>query len=466
MFLTQKIFFIGIGGIGMSAIAEILHHKGFKITGSDKTKNNITNRLKKNGIKIFHSHKKDNIRDVDIIVHSTAIKKNNIELLEAKRLKIPIYSRAMMLAEVMRLKPSITVAGSHGKTTTTSLISNIFESAGHDPTVINGGIINNFGANAKLGKGTFIIAEADESDGSFTLLPSTIGIINNIDLEHIDFYKNLSDIKKRFIEYANRIPFYGFLSICNDDRNTRSIIKHIGSKPLITFGIKEESNFQAKNIRVNKNLSSIFDLEINFEKKRIIKNISVPLIGEHNILNTLCAISIAYQLKISIKEILQGLQNFSGVKRRFSILYNKNSNLIIDDYGHHPKEIKSTVNSLKTITKNRIIAIFEPHRYSRLNKFINEFINAFSNADYIFILPIYSAGEKNLKKVDNIKLSELFKKKFRNKEIYSSNNEKLMFKNLKKLLVNNNNFIFLGAGSSSQIAQRFVNYLDSNVKNF
>ncbi len=466
MFLTQKIYFIGIGGIGMSAIAEILHHKGFKILGSDKIENNITDRLKRKGIKIFHSHKKDNVKDVDIIVHSTAIKKNNIELLEARRLKVPIYSRAMMLAEVMRLKPSITVAGSHGKTTTTSLISNIFESAGHDPTVINGGIINNFGANAKLGNGTFIIAEADESDGSFTLLPSTIGIINNIDLEHVDYYKNLNEVKRGFIEYANKIPFYGFLSICNDDKNTRSIIKYIQSKPLITFGIKEVSNFRAKNIRISKNFSSIFDLEINFEKKRIIKNISVPLIGEHNILNTLCAISIAFQLKIPMKKILQGLVNFSGVKRRFSILYKGNNNLIIDDYGHHPKEIKSTVSSLKTITKNKMIAVFEPHRYSRLNKFINEFINSFSKADHIFILPIYSAGEKNSQKIDNIKISKIFKKKYRNKKIYASNNENLMFKSLKELLVKDNNFIFLGAGLSSQIAQRFVNYLNSNAKNF
>ena len=417
MFLQQKIHFIGIGGIGMSAIAKILFQKGFKISGSDQNENLIIKELKKKGVKVFKYHSISNIDDVDIVVYSSAIKKNNVELKAAKKRNIPTFSRAMMLAEVMRLKPSITVAGSHGKTTTTSLIACILENAGLDPTVINGGIINSLGANAKLGDGKFIIAEADESDGSFTLLPSTIGIINNIDLEHLDFYKNIDEIKKVFIKYAKQIPFYGFLCICNDDKNSKSIIKYLKSKPVITFGTSESSDFKAQNIKILENSISSFDICVNLKLKKIIKNVKVPLIGKHNILNALCAFSVCYQLNIPISEISEGLRKFSGVKRRFSILNKNTKSLIIDDYAHHPNEIKTTLESLKKITNNKVVAIFEPHRYTRINGLLEEFLKSFSKADFIFILPIYSAGEKNIKKMTNFKLEKLFKKKFKKKKL-------------------------------------------------
>ena len=456
MFLQQKIHFIGIGGIGMSAIAKILFQKGFKISGSDQNENLIVQDLKKKGVKIFKFHSVSNIDNVDIVVYSSAIRKNNVELKAAKKRKIPTFSRAMMLAEVMRLKPSITVAGSHGKTTTTSLIACILENAGLDPTVINGGIINSLGANATLGDGKFIIAEADESDGSFTLLPSTIGIINNIDLEHLDFYKNIDEIKKVFIKYAEKIPFYGFLCICNDDKNSKSIIKHIKSKPIITFGTTESSDFRAQNIKILERSISSFDICINFKLKKIIKNIKVPLIGKHNILNALCAFSVCYQLNIPIRKISEGLRKFSGVKRRFSILNKNTKSLIIDDYAHHPNEIKTTLESLKKITKNKIVAIFEPHRYTRINGLLEEFLESFSNADFIFILPIYSAGEKNIKKITNLKLEKLFKIKFKKKKIIKAvENENYLFNDLKYLYKNENNIIFLGAGLSTNVAQRF-----------
>ena len=460
MFLQQKIHFIGIGGIGMSAIAKILFQKGFKISGSDQNENLIVKDLKKKGVKVFKYHSISNIEDVDIVVYSSAIKKNNVELKAAKKRKIPTFSRAMMLAEVMRLKSSITVAGSHGKTTTTSLIACILENAGLDPTVINGGIINSLGANAKLGDGKFIIAEADESDGSFTLLPSTIGVINNIDLEHLDFYKNIDEIKKVFIKYAEQIPFYGFLCICNDDKNSKSIIKHIKSKPIITFGTSESSNFKAQNIKTIENSISSFDVCVNFKLKKTIKNVKVPLIGKHNILNALCAFSVCYQLNIPVRKISEGLIKFSGVKRRFSILNKNTKSLIIDDYAHHPNEIKTTLESLKKITRNKVIAIFEPHRYTRINGLLNEFLESFSKADFIFILPIYSAGEKNIKKMTNFKLEKLFKKKFKKKkEIKAVENEDYLFNDLKDLYKNENNIIFLGAGLSTNIAQRFSIYI-------
>ena len=258
MLKKRNVHFIGIGGIGMSAIAEILHSKGFKVTGSDITDNIIIKRLKKKGIKVFSKHAKQNIRNVDIVVYSSAVKFSNIEIKSAIKKKIPLYSRAMMLADVMRLKSSITVSGSHGKTTSTSLISCILERANFDPTIINGGIINGIGANAKLGNGEWIVAEADESDGSFTMLPSTIGVINNIDLEHLDYYKNLDDIKASFIKYANNIPFYGFLSINIDDKNIFNIFDKINHKQIYTYGFSKKANFSAANVQIIKKNNTFF----------------------------------------------------------------------------------------------------------------------------------------------------------------------------------------------------------------
>ncbi len=253
MFKQKHIHFVGIGGIGMSAIAQVLFQKGFKVSGSDISQNHITERLKKK-IKIFNYHNSDNIKNAELVVYSSAIKKNNIELKEARKKKIPIFSRAMMLAEVMRLKPSITVAGSHGKTTTTSLIASILEVSGGDPTILSGGIINSLKLNAKLGRGEWIVAEADESDGSFTFLPSTIGIVNNIDFEHVDYYKNLKHLKESFLKYIENIPFYGFVCLGIDDRNIRNIKKKIIGKKIITFGLSEKADFSAVNIKIKKKI--------------------------------------------------------------------------------------------------------------------------------------------------------------------------------------------------------------------
>ena len=271
MIKKQNIHFIGIGGIGMSAIADILNKKGFQISGSDINQNQITKQLEKKGIKVFKGHKAINIKEANIVVFSSAIKKSNIEIISAHKKNIPVYSRAMMLAEVMRLKSSITVAGSHGKTTTTSLISTILELAGFDPTIINGGIINSLNANAKLGKGEWIVAEADESDGTFMKLPSTIGAINNIDLEHLDFYSDINEIKKSFIEYAKKIPFYGFLAINIDDKNVRTIRTKIKQKQIYTYGFSKKANYYAQNLEIIKKSKiyyTKFEIVTNFEKKK------------------------------------------------------------------------------------------------------------------------------------------------------------------------------------------------------
>ncbi len=445
----------------MSAIAEILHKKGFKISGSDINQNHITKKLEKKGIKIFKGHSAINIDNSNIVVFSSAIKKNNIEIISAQKKKIPVYSRAMMLAEVMRLKSSITVAGSHGKTTTTSLVSTILESAGFDPTIINGGIINSLNANAKLGKGQWIVAEADESDGTFIKLPSTIGAINNIDLEHLDFYKDINEIKNSFIEYANKIPFYGFLVINIDDKNVKAIKDKIKKKRIYTYGFSKQANYYAQNFKIVKRSESFyskFEIVSNFKEKKILKNVITPLIGSHNVLNTLCAYSIAKGLNIPNSRIIAALKVFKGVKRRFSVIFNNKINMIVDDYAHHPNEINVTLDSLKLITKGKLITVFEPHRVTRLRALEVGFIESFKKADVIFILPIYAAGEKLDVKYDHTFFSNLLKKRYKNKIINPVKNNVAFFKMLSEITINEDNIIFLGAGQSTKIAKDFSNY--------
>ena len=459
----KKIHFVGIGGIGMSAIASILSEKGFEISGSDLSTNYITEKLKKKKIKVFAKHSKNNLKDVDIVVHSSAIKPNNEELRFARKVKIPIFSRAMILADVMRIKSSITVSGSHGKTTTTSLISTILESSNFDPTIINGGIINGLDINAKLGKGDWIIAEADESDGTFMFLPSTIGIINNIDLEHLDFYKDLDHIKECFIRYAKNIPFFGILFLCIDDKNVREIKKKLTEKKIISYGLSSQANFSAINIETfikSDCFFTKFDLVEKLNKKKIIKNFIIPLIGKHNVQNCLASISLSKYLNISYSQIKKSLKRFQGVKRRFSVLLNDGKNLVIDDYAHHPSEIKVTLDSLKLISKKRIIAIIEPHRYSRLSSLLENFIDSLHYADSIYLLPIHSAGETNKKKINNEIFCKQLKKHYPKKQVLIVSTQEQFFNKLKNDFYPGDNIIFLGAGKSSAIAKEFCQYLE------
>ncbi len=460
MFKKKHIHFIGIGGIGMSGIAQVLHKKGFKISGSDLSENIIVKKLRRK-MKIFKTHEADNINNADIVVYSSAIKKNNIELLTAKKLKIPVFSRAMMLAQVMRLKSSITVAGSHGKTTTTSLIASIFETSGMDPTILSGGIINSLEINAKLGKGEWIVAEADESDGSFMFLPSTIGVINNIDLEHVDYYKNMKHLTDSFLRYSENIPFYGFISLGEDCKNVAEIKKKIYGKKIITYGLSQKCNYSATNIKIikkNNSYLTLFNVIENFDKKKVIKNFMTPLLGDHNIKNILASISVSRGLKISYPKIRKALKKFSGVKRRFTVLNKSKNNLIIDDYAHHPIEIEATLKSLREITQSEIISIFEPHRYSRITAMIEEFINCFKHSNQIFILPVFSAGEKKINNIDSAFFHEKLMKRYTNKKIYLSEPGKFFFDKLKKKMIPGNNIIFLGAGLSSKIAKEFTTY--------
>lgn len=463
----KKIYLIGIGGIGMSGIAEILNNMSFDVEGSDLNENANTKRLRSLGIRINISHCAKNINksEVDLIVYSSAIKDNNIELREGKKLQIPIISRAMMLGQILRFKSSITIAGSHGKTTTTSLIASLLEEAGMDPTVINGGIINNYKTNAKLGKGNWIIAEADESDGSFDCLPSTICLINNIDPEHLDYHKSFENLKNAFISYASKIPFFGFIAACIDDSNVELILKKLRNKKILTYGLKKKANVSCNNIKIKKvkdNFFSNFDVTVNLNDQYSIKNVLFPMIGNHNILNALGAISIAIGIGIKKKHILSGLKKFNGVKRRFSILYKDKNCLVLDDYAHHPKEIYETLIALRLITKGRIIAIHEPHRFSRLKSLFEEFSKCFTKADLLFLLPVYPAGEKKIKGIN----SEALKKKIKNCKVLSLQNSKELFFSLKNFMKINDSIIFLGAGPITKIAHNFVKFLKENGKEY
>ena len=393
---NEVIHFIGIGGIGMSGLSLIMRGKKFKVQGSDIILNKNIERLKKEKIKIFIGHKKQHIKNATIIVVSSAIKKDNPELLEAKRKNLPIIKRGRMLAHIVSLTKNIVVAGSHGKTTTTSLIASIFQKTNLDPTIINGGVINSLKSSAKLGKSDWSILEADESDGSFVHIPSTYSIITNIDREHMDFYKNIDDLKKSFNEFIKKVPSFGKSFICIDDKINRELIKNIKNKNFYTYGKNLKSNFLIKNIR-NKEEITQFDLVVNLpnQKKQTIKKIKIPLIGTHNIRNSVAAAAVALTVGITIKDIKDGLLRFKGVQRRFNKIFKFNNVSFYDDYAHHPTEIKMVLDGVKKVFKGyEKVCIFQPHRISRLIDLRKEFSFSFHNADIVILCPVYAAGEK------------------------------------------------------------------------
>lgn len=448
-----KFHIIGIGGIGMSGIAEILNSIGFLVQGSDLSGNSNTDRLSKLGLKIFIGHKEDNIIGADYVVISSSVKENNIEFLEAKNLNIPIIKRSEMLAEIMKLKTCITISGSHGKTTTTSIVASIFESANLHPTVINGGIINKKSTNAYVGKGEYMIVEADESDATFTKIPSSIGIITNIDPEHLDFYQNFDNLLGAFKTYLLNIPFYGFAVCCIDHENVRKLTSQIIGREIITYGIdSEDADIRAFNIR-EKIDGSYFSVSVNLPKhstRYVINDIFLSTPGRHNILNSLAGIAVAAELDLGVKSILNGLSNFKGVKRRFTKTGEFSGITFIDDYAHHPSEIDATLSTAKSVlsngSKGKLIAVFQPHRYSRLSNLFEDFVKSLSIADEIYISKVYSAGEEKIGDYDHHKLSNEIKKILPNKFIQAFEGEE----DVRDIIMERSNFgdlvIFMGAG--------------------
>ncbi len=457
---SELIHFVGIGGIGMSGLAAIMKDLGFKVQGSDISNNKNIERIKQKKIKVSIGHKKQNINKSTILVISSAIKKNNPELLFAKKKRIPIYKRGEMLANVVSLMKNVVVAGSHGKTTTTSLISTIFTHAKIDPTVINGGVLNSFSGSAKLGKSDWCILESDESDGSFTKIPSTYSIVTNIDKEHLDYYKSLDILKKNFINFIEKTPSFGKTFICFDDQNNRDVIKKIKNLNYNTYGTNKLSNFKISNISQNENYSK-FDIKINLPGTKInfIKNIKVPLIGLHNIRNSTAAAAVAFSVGIPIEIIKKGLKKFSGVQRRFTKVFSYQNVPFFDDYAHHPTEISEVLDGVREVYKDKEIeCIFQPHRISRLKNLHEEFSKSFKKANTLVLCPIYKAGE-NLKL--GFSYNSFAKKIIKNSKVklILINNNLDLIKYVKQNIYGNKIVIGMGAGSISNWIRDLPKYI-------
>ena len=447
---TEIIHFIGIGGIGMSGLSLIMKGKGFKVQGSDSNLNKNVDRLKKEKIKVFIGQKKQNLKNATIVVISSAIKKNNPEMIEAKRKNLPIISRGKMLAHIVSLMKNIVVVGSHGKTTTTSLVASIFQKTKLDPTIINGGIINSIKNTAKLGKSDWSILEADESDGSFIHIPPTYSIITNIDREHMDFYNSIEDLKNYFVKLIQKVPSFGKSFICIDDKINNDVVKKLKNQNYYTYGTNHRSNFLIKNIKQNIKFSE-FDLQVKVpnKKKLTIKKIKIPLLGIHNIRNSVAASAVALTVGISIANIKRGLLNFRGVQRRFNKIFSYHGVDFYDDYAHHPTEIKFVLEGVKKVYEGYDkVCVFQPHRISRLKDLRREFSFAFKDADTVVLCPIYSAGEKIKLGFNYINFAKEIIKNSKVK-LFIVKNEIQLSKFIKKNMHGKKIVIGMGAGSIS-----------------
>ena len=451
--LGQKdiIHFVGVGGIGMSGLAQIMKNMGFKVQGSDQTKNKNTISCSKSKIKIFIGHSSKNLKNATILVKSTAIKNNNIEIQHAKKNKIPVYSRAEVLADVVSLKKNIIITGSHGKTTTTSLVAKILSDQKLDPTIINGGVINSLKSNARLGKGDWAILEADESDGSFLKLPINYSIVTNIDYEHLDYYKSFKNLENSFVEFINKTPPTGKAVICIDNNNIKKILKKIRNKNIITYGESKKANYRIQKIKYNFD-NTRFNLTFYDKKKQInnIKNVIIKLLGKHNVLNAAAALILCLNLGANLNIAKKSLKYFSGVQRRMTKVFSKNKNDFYDDYAHHPTEISSILEGVNNVNPERkIISVFEPHRYSRVISLKNEFSKCFKKSDLVIVCPIYAAGEKKDTNFDLIKFANSIAKNS-NTQVIVVKNEIELSKYFKKNLISNEIIIGMGAGSISK----------------
>lgn len=464
----DTIHFVGIGGIGMSGIAEVLHNLGYKVQGSDIAENYNTKRLQAYGINIFLGHHPENITNVSYVVISSAINNSNPEVQEALLKKIPVIKRAEMLAELMRLKCSVAISGSHGKTTTTSLVACLFEAAGLMPTVINGGIINNRLTNAYIGKGDYLIAEADESDATFINIPSTIAVITNIDPEHMDYYHNFDTLIKAFRSFITNLPFYGFAACCLDHPVVRDLVSNITERRIITYGI-DSNDVHIKAFNINCEISySTFDVKIdlpNISGSTIIEKITIPTPGRHNILNSLAAVAIGAELDFGIKVIKNGFKNFTGVKRRFTKTGEYNGASIIDDYAHHPAEIQATLSTARNIANKqngKVIAIFQPHRYSRLKNLFDDFTTCFNDADKLYISEVYAAGEEKIPHVNSITLIEKIKSANSHTSVNYLDSPELLPQIIKENAKLGDLIVMMGAGNISQWANNLPNQLEKS----
>lgn len=470
MFERYKVIhFIGVGGIGMSGIAEVLHNLGYDVTGSDVKESDTTRRLRELGIKVYIGHEAQNIDDAHVVVVSSAVPDDNPEVIEAKRKSIPVIPRAEMLAELARLKYGILVAGSHGKTTTTSLIAAILAHAGIDPTVIIGGRLNVTGSNARIGQGDFLVAEADESDGSFLKLSPTIAVATNIDREHMVFFRTMDSLRDAFLSFLNKIPFYGVSILCREDEHIRSLLPSLHRRYL-TYGFDKEAEMYAKNIRKG-------FMSVSFEA--VYKGVEIgefvfPFPGEHNVLNSLAALGVALELQIDVSTIKDALESFGGIQRRLEFKGEGEGIKVFDDYGHHPTEIKAILKAAKegilmtaqqsnTKGRGRLYVVFQPHRYTRTEDLMDEFSSSFTDADSLVLLDIYSAGEMPIEGINSETLSQKIKKTGHNDVLYIKEKEAAIG-HVVSHIQKGDVLLTLGAGNVWKIGEEILHRLRRNEK--
>ena len=406
------IHFVGIGGIGMSGIAEVMKILGYAVQGSDMADSYVVEGLRQRGIPVAIGHAPENLGEAAVVVVSTAVRKDNAEVQAAYQRRIPVVRRAEMLAELMRLKSTVAVAGTHGKTTTTSLIAALLDAGGIDPTVINGGIINAYGSNARLGSSDWMVIEADESDGSFLRLDGTIAVVTNIDPEHLDHYGSFDAVKDAFVEFVENVPFYGAALLCVDHAEVQSVIPRLRDRRIITYGFAAQADVRGENVTPVPG-GNRFDVSLRDRAGhvRTITGIDLPMPGRHNVQNALAAIGVAAELGIADETIRRGFEKFDGVKRRFSKVGEVDGVVIIDDYGHHPVEIKAVLSAAREAAEGRVIAVVQPHRYSRLASLMEDFQGAFNDADIVLVAPVYAAGEAPIEGVDHDALVEGLKER-------------------------------------------------------
>jgi UDP-N-acetylmuramate--alanine ligase len=453
----EKIHFVGIGGIGMSGIAEVLLNLGYKVSGSDLRKSDTTERLALLGGEIFYGHASENVADADVVVTSSAVKEDNPEVVEAREMLIPVIPRAEMLAELMRMKYGIAIAGTHGKTTTTSMVSTILGHAGIDPTIVIGGKLNSIGTNARLGQGKFLVAEADESDGSFLKLSPTIAVVTNIDADHLDFYSGIEQIRETFVEFINKVPFYGLAVLCLDSDNVADIIPQV-KKRFITYGLSAQADFRASDITMSGGSTSFM---CHYRGERL-GEISFRMPGAHNVLNALATVAVAMELNVPFDKIQEGFNSFGGVGRRFQIKGEVGDIMVVDDYGHHPAEIRATLAAAKSGWDRRLVVVFQPHRYTRTKELFDEFVKSFYDADVLVLTDIYPAGEQAIEGVTSEALSGSIKKHGQKDVTYIPDKEAVN-DHLLRILQPGDIMLTLGAGNIWQTGEALLTRLKDDL---
>lgn len=456
---TKHIHFVGIGGVGMSGVAEVLLNLGYAVRGSDLASSDVTRRLQQQGARVYQGHAASQVQGADVVVTSSAVKDDNVEVMAARDQHIPVISRAEMLAELMRMKYGIAVAGTHGKTTTTSLIATIMARAGLDPTVVIGGRLNSLGSSAKLGQGEYLVAEADESDGSFLMLAPTIGVVTTVDAEHLDFYRDLDDIKHAFSQFMNKVPFYGCCVLCLDQPNIQSLVPQI-HKRFISYGLTSQADYVARDIQFT-GPQSRFEV---FHAGRRLGLFCVNLPGVHNVYNALAAIAVGQELEIPLPTIAKALEEFSGIHRRFELLGERNGVRVVDDYGHHPEEIRQTLRAAKSVwPEERLIVVFQPHRYTRTKFLQQEFFTAFYEADVLVVLDIYAAAEAPIPGITSARLCEGIKEHGQ-REVYYISQREQVGPFLYRFMREHDIMLTLGAGDVWKVGQAFLHASEGGVE--